>query len=464
MTMELLHGPTFAEMRDPTLLDTAFRTQTDALQVADPHHHLNLYNIRWHDVAGRVRPLVMPPAITGVEASIVVLDGGRFPSGSMKIGPAYAMLCEKEIRQGVRPGRSRIIGPSTGNFGIGTAFVSRLKGYEALIVMPAGMSRERYELIRAHGGTTDLTPGTESDVLRTLEHTRARYGSRSDCTVLGQFEDMANYRFHRYVTGQAIQDGLTELGLSRVDAFVSAPGSAGTLAAGDALRVRWPGVVIAAVEPKECSTLYDGGEGQHVIEGIGDQMVTLIHNIFATDLVVRVPGARTLQGMELLRTDPELMQAVTGIAEADARMLQGRFGPSGICNLLGAIRVARYLGLTSDQTVVTVATDSYDRYGSVSQALATQLGQEPQRSDYCAWHEAMLNSEQEVDVRSLREPGQHERLQQMKKSTWTQLGVASEYIDGMRDPAFWDEAYAQIPSLDSQWQELRCAPQAEPDT
>ncbi len=458
MTSGLLYGPTYAEMRDATLLETELRTQAAGLQVSAPHHFLNLYNIRWHDAAGRIDPLVIPKEISGVDAHIVVLDGGRFPSGSMKVGPAYAMLMEKEIRDGLRPGQARIIGPSTGNFGIGTAFVSRLKGYEARIVMPEGMSRERYELIRTHGGTTDLTPGTESDVLLTLEHTRERYGPRADCAILGQFEDMANYRFHRHVTGRAIQDGLAELGLAQADAFVSAPGSAGTLAAGDALRTQWPDVVIAAVEPQECSTLFDGSGGQHVIEGIGDQMVTLIHNVFATDLVVRVPGARTLHGMELLRTSLDRLMAVTGMHEKDARRLQGRFGPSGICNLLGAIRVAKYLGFTAAHTVVTIATDSYDRYGSVSQALAAELGREPNRNDLRAWHEAILNLEKEVDVLSLHDPGQHKRLHAMKKTAWTHLGVAPAYIDRMQDATFWEEAYVQIPALDQRWQELRAVP------
>ncbi len=458
MISDLLHGPTYAEMHEPTDLDETFRTRVAGLQVSNPHHHLNLFNICWHDASGRIDPLIIPKEITGIDANIVVLDGGRFPSGSMKVGPAYAMLMEKEIAYQLRPGQGQIIGPSTGNFGIGTAYVSRLKGYEARIVMPEGMSQERYALIRSHGGTTDLTPGTESDVLLTLEHTRERYSSRVDCHILGQFEDMANYRFHRHVTGKAIEDGIAELGLSRVDAFVSAPGSAGTLAAGDALRTIWSDIVVAAVEPMECSTLFDGSGGQHVIEGIGDQMVTLIHNVFTTDLVVRVPGARTLQGMELLRTAPDLMMAVTGIPEEDACKLQGRLGPSGICNLMGAIRVAQQLGLGEAHTVVTVATDNYDRYASVSRSLASQLGREPNQSDLSIWHEAILNLEQEVDVCSLHDPGQHERLHQMKKSTWTRLGVDPAYIDGMREASFWEEAYAEIPALDHQWQELRVAP------
>lgn len=453
---EWLWGPTYAEMRNPRMQDRTLRMKAAALH--EPLNPLNLYNLRWHDARGAMQPLLIPPAVSGVEASIVVLDGGTFPSGSMKVGPAYAILMEKEIRDGIRPGQVQIIGPSTGNFGIGTAYVSRLKGYGARIVMPAGMSRERYDLIRSLGGTTDLTPGTESDVAVTLERTRARYGRRPGYAVLAQFEDMANYRFHRHVTGQAVQDAIAALDRPRVDAFVSAPGSAGTLGAGDALRRQWPDVVVAAVEPAECSTLSDGSGGQHVIEGIGDRMVTLIHNIFATDMVICVPGRQTLQGMELLRAPLDLMTAVMGLEPAEAATLQGKFGPSGICNLLGAVKLARHLGYTAAHTIVTVATDNYDRYHSVSQALAGRLGQVPGYGHLQRWHEDILALDGEQDMLSLHEPGQHERLQTMKRETWTGLGVAPAYIDGMRDPQFWEDEYAQIPDLDEAWESLRTTP------
>lgn len=450
-------GPTYEEMRTPAVLDPALRRQAAALQAEDPFHPHNLYNIRWHDVQGRINPLVVPSALSGVEANIVVLDGGRFPSGSMKVGPAYAILMEREIHAGLRPEAVRVIGPSTGNFGIGTAYVSRLKGYEARIVMPEGMSAERYALIRAYGGLTDLTPGTESDVVLTLRHTQRTYGGRPDCWVLGQFEDMANYRFHRHVTAEAVRRAVRELGLDRVDAFVSAPGSAGTLAAGDGLRGSFPDLKVAAVEPRECSTLFDGGGGQHVIEGIGDQMVTLIHNVFATDLVVRVAGEMTLRGMELMCAAPRVMEEVCGVTATEFAPLRHRFGPSGICNLLGAIQVARHLGLTREHTVVTIATDSHDRYGSVRENLAARLGRTPQPEDLAQWHREIMALDGEADVLALDAPGQHERLHRMKKTTWSEFGKDPAYMERMRDPEFWDEEYARIPELDRRWQEIRTA-------
>ena len=131
----------------------------------------NLFNITWRGPDNQVRRVVLPKQLTGVEANIVVLIGRFFPSGSHKVGPAYATLMEGELAGEIEPGVSTIIGPSTGNFGIGVAYISRLKGYPAVVIMPEQMSAERYERIRQYGGRLDLTPGSESDVILVLERT-----------------------------------------------------------------------------------------------------------------------------------------------------------------------------------------------------------------------------------------------------------------------------------------------------
>ena len=102
---------------------------------------------------------MLPKELTGVQANIVVLVGRCFPSGSHKVGPAYSTLMEGELAGEIEPGVNTIIGPSTGNFGIGTAYVARLKGYSAVVIMPEQMSAERYQRIRQYGGELDLTPG-----------------------------------------------------------------------------------------------------------------------------------------------------------------------------------------------------------------------------------------------------------------------------------------------------------------
>ena len=137
MSSSLIPGPTYAEMRNPLLLPPSVRTAARAALHDDQSDWLNLFNINWKNTDSEVEHLVLPPELTGVEANIIVLSGRNFPSGSMKVGPAYATLAEAEVTEGLRPGDKRVIGPSTGNFGIGTAYVSKLKGYQAVVVMPA---------------------------------------------------------------------------------------------------------------------------------------------------------------------------------------------------------------------------------------------------------------------------------------------------------------------------------------
>ncbi|MCB0128876.1 MAG: pyridoxal-phosphate dependent enzyme, partial [Caldilineaceae bacterium] len=168
MTNVIVPGPTYAEMRNPLLLPPSLRDQATAAR-GDESNPRNLFNINWKETGDEVDKIVLPKALTGVQANIIVLSGRNFPSGSMKVGPAYATLAEEEAQRGLQPGAKSVIGPSTGNFGIGTAYIGMLKGYHAIVVMPDNMSQERYERIRGYEGALDLTPGTESDVILTLE-------------------------------------------------------------------------------------------------------------------------------------------------------------------------------------------------------------------------------------------------------------------------------------------------------
>ena len=154
-------GPMYAEMLHPEMLHAGANE-------LDP---INLFNITWRGPDQQVRHIVLPTELTGVQANIVVLVGRDFPSGSHKVGPAYATLMEGELAGEISPGVHTVIGPSTGNFGIGVAYVSHLKGYPAIVIMPEGMSKERYARIRQYGGQLDLTPGSESDGILVLERT-----------------------------------------------------------------------------------------------------------------------------------------------------------------------------------------------------------------------------------------------------------------------------------------------------
>ena len=229
------------------------------------------------------------------------------------------------------------------------------------------MSKERYERIRKYGGELELTPGSESDVILTLEKTHEMMKDARN-KALAQFELFPNYRFHRHVTGGSAMDAVKGVGNGRIAGFTSAPGSAGTIAAGDQIKAAFPEAKIAALEPYECSTLANGGRGQHRIEGIGDKMCTLIHNVLNTDFVILIKDEETVQGVKIFHDGAESLVRM-GVEREFALGLRELFGPSGICNVLGAIKLAKYLRLGPGDNVVTVATDGFDRYHSVLEDL-----------------------------------------------------------------------------------------------
>ncbi|MDE0071183.1 MAG: pyridoxal-phosphate dependent enzyme [Caldilineaceae bacterium] len=458
MNRSIVPGPTYAEMRDPALLPAELRKRASDALTEEELAPVNLFNICWKTGGSEVERIVLPKELTGVQANIIVLSGRNFPSGSMKVGPAYTTLAEAEALDGLRPGDRSIIGPSTGNFGIGTAYVSALKGYQAIVVMPDTMSQERYERIRKYGGELDLTPGTESDVILTLERTHNEYVSKPDrYFVLAQFELMPNYRFHRHVTGDAAARAAADVGNGRVAAFVSAPGSAGTLAAGDYLKSLYPDAKIVALEPRQCSTLFDGGQGQHRIEGIGDKMVTLIHNVFNTDLLMLVNDEETVQGMEAVQSGTEVLAERLGVDPMEAQALRGKFGPSCICNIIGAVKTAKYLGLGPQDNVVTVATDSYDRYPSVSNELYDRHGGRPDEDTLEMWAKAAFLGASLGETIDLNRPGEKTRLQNMKRDLWTRFGYSSADVDRMASQAYWDEEFGKIEAIDPAIAEIRGA-------
>ncbi len=439
-------GPTYHEMLHPEILPEPVRRQAAAAS-ANELDPANLFNITWRRPDGAVRCVELPRELTGVEANILVLEGRWFPSGSHKVGPAYSTLVEGELAGEIQPGASRIIGPSTGNFGIGTAYVSKLKGYPAIVIMPEGMSAERYARIRQYGGDLDLTPGSESDVILVLERTEA-YKKDPRNKILAQFELLPNYRFHRYVTGRSALEAAREHGNRRIAAFVSAPGSAGTLAAGDEIKARFPDAVVCALEPKECSTLFNCGRGTHRIEGIGDKMVTLIHNVLTTDYVGLIHDDDCVMGLELLERQRPHVERMLGLPAGAWSGLAGLFGVSGICNVLGAIRMARFLHLGRGDNVVTIATDGFDRYPSVLANLEERVGPLTD-SLFDQWFHTIFRQWSADEILDVRPPEQKQRLFAAKEEVWTPFGYSKPYLERMKSQSFWDAEFDKIREIDS---------------
>ena len=446
MATVLTPGPTYAEMRHPSTLPAALRRRAVERARSNELDPLNLFNITWRNREDRVRHVVLPRELTGVAANIVVLLARDFPSGSHKVGPAYATLMEGELAGEIRPGENTIIGPSTGNFGIGTAYIAHLMGYRCVVIMPDRMSTERYERIRRYDGELDLTPGTESDVILVLE--RTEHFKRDPMNkVLAQFELLPNYRFHRSVTGDAALEAARGVGDGRIAAFVSAPGSAGTLAAGDEIKARFPDCVVTAVEPEECATLTNNGRGTHRIEGIGDKMVTLIHNVLNTDYVTRVHDDDCVAGLKVLEHGRRILERKLRLSDGALEPLAGWFGISSVCNILGAIKTAKLLQLKAEQNVVTIATDGFDRYPSVLQDLERRRGPITDAT-LAEWYDRIFRGATAGETLDVRSGVEKERLFRQKREVWTKFGYSDAYLERMKSQGFWDEEYAKIEQID----------------
>lgn len=451
-TSNLVFGPTFAEMRDPSSLPAPLRERALAAREQDPLHPINLYNIGWK-AGGKLDYAVLPKALTGTDAPIAVMSGRRFPTGSHKVGPAYSCLVEKQLLGEMEPGRHAAIWPSTGNYGIGGAWVGPRMGYRSIVVLPEEMSAERFERIRGYGAEVIATAGCESNVKEIFDKVRELRRDPAN-RVLEQFSELGNYRFHYEVTGNAAAEVARELGYPKVAAFVSAMGSAGTIAAGDKLKQLFD-TRIVGLEPLQCPTLTSVGFGAHRIEGIGDKHVTWIHNVLNMDLLFCVDDQDCLDGLQLVQEGAEALEAegVQGV-----RALVDLFGVSGICNVLGAVKAARFWGLGPKDLVITVATDSFDRYPSVLRRLEAERGRLTREEALRRLERIFRGARDDHFLEGTREV--RRRWHNQKYFTWVeQQGKGVEELRAQESRDFWIGEQQKVEELD---RAIRAARQAAP--
>ena len=439
----MVTGPTFEEMLHPQKIDPAVRAEAVRALDADPLSPLNLYNITWRDPHNEVYHLVLPKALTGVDAEIVLIYGGGFPSGSHKVGAAYSVLLEMQLLGEVDPAVHTLVWPSTGNYGIGGAFIGCRMEYDSIVVLPEEMSQERFDRITSYGARIIRTAGSESNVKEIYDEVKRLRASDPDIRILNQFEVMGNYRFHYHVTGNTIIELGAELerrgvGKGKVSAYVSAMGSAGTIAAGDRLKQVWPDHKIVGLEPIQCPTLYNNGYGAHEIQGIGDKHVTWIHNVLNMDALMAIDDMDCLNGLRVLSED-EGRRTLTdrfGLDQAFVGRLANLLGISGVCNIIGAIKTAKFYDMTADDVIVTVATDAMERYGSVMANMREAQGPLDEAGAAAivdgVFHRAGVDWVQEGS----REARQ--RWHNLKYYTWVeQQGKSVAQLDAQRDPAWW---------------------------
>jgi cysteine synthase len=217
------------------------------------------------------------------------------PGGSVKdrIGVAMIEAAEREGR--IAPGRTTIVEATSGNTGIALAFVCAAKGYELVLTLPQGMSREREGLLRLYGARVELTESL-GGMHEAVAAARAM-ASRDDVFLPDQFSNPANPEIHRRTTGPEIWEAMD----GHVDALVAGVGTGGTITgAGEALKARNPGCRVIAVEPASSPVLSGGRPGPHKIQGIGAGFVPAVLNRTLLDEVIAVDDEDAIETARLL--------------------------------------------------------------------------------------------------------------------------------------------------------------------
>ena len=399
--------------------------------------------------------VVLGPEVTGVDAKIVVALGNRFPMvAAHKVLAAYGCLVPRLLSGKFDPERHRAVWPSTGNYCRGGVAISRIMGCRSVAVLPEGMSVERFNwLERWVSEPSDIhrTPGTESNVKEIYDACHA-LSKDSENVILNQFSEFGNYIIHRAVTGPAMQrifDHLNSSGNLRARAFVSASGSAGTLAAGDHLKAQL-GTDTCVVEASECPTLLLNGYGEHNIQGIGDKHVPLIHNVMGTDFVIGVSDAASDEINLVFNTT--VGRGYLGQRKGASQETQAQFGNLGlsaVANVVGAVKYAKYMRLGADDVVLTVATDGGEMYGS--EIAIAEKKYHGGRFDELAAAEAfgryMLGAGTDDMIEMNRRD--RERVFNLGYYTWVeQQGINLADFDARRDQAFWDDLMQLVPIWD----------------
>ncbi len=457
----LITGPTFEEMLHPGKIAPRIRKQALAAATADPLDPINLYNITWRSPVGKTYAYVVPKALTGVDAPIVVLYSKDLPTGSHKVGAAYSVLIDKELFGEVDPSIHTLVWPSTGNYGIGGGYVGCRMGFDSIVILPAGMSKERFERIQSFGARIIATPGCESSVKEIYDKCKELKAQDPErIRILNQFEVFGNYRFHYYVTGNTIVELAAELaaqgiGKGRVAAFCSAMGSGGTIAAGDRLKQVWPEHRIVGLEPIQCPTLFNNGYGDHDIQGIGDKHVTWIHNVYNMDALMCLDDVECKKGLQLLTEEPGWrVLADAGVSQEDIQLMSTTFGISGVCNVLGAIKTAKFYGLGKDDVVVTILTDAVDRYHSVMAQMTATYGKMGKVEAQVRLESIFHGQRLDWILEGTREA--RARWHNLKYYTWVeQQGKTVAELNAQRHQEYWLAEQARIAEIDARLTAVR---------
>ncbi|MCY3877890.1 MAG: pyridoxal-phosphate dependent enzyme [Rhodobacteraceae bacterium] len=421
----------------------------------------NLYRLHWHNGTDRrsladvPAHIVLPEALTGVSARIVVALGDRFPMiRAHKVLAAYGCLLPHLLSGALDVTRHRVVWPSTGNYCRGGVAIGRLLGCRSAAVLPEGMSQERFDWLESWIADPDeiiRTPGTESNVKEIYDacHLLAEEPGN---LILNQFAECGNYVTHRSVTGPALQRVFEHLDVNgglRPRAVVAAAGSAGTLAAADHLKAALD-TDTGVVEAVECPTLLYAGYGEHNIQGIGDKHVSLIHNVMASDFIIGVSD-RASDGLNLLFNTAVGRRYLSDRKGVGQELIAGlgSLGLSSIANVIGAIKYARYMQLDENDAVLTVATDGADMYRTeMNRTGRDRFGGEFSEVTAAETYGRYILGAAIDHVQELNR-FDRERIFNLGYFTWVeQQGISLADFDRRRSQAFWNGLSDLVPVWD----------------
>lgn len=260
------------------------------------------------------------------------------PGGSVKDRIALAMIEQAEKEGKIKPGDT-IVEPTSGNTGIGLAFVCAAKGYKAVFTMPETMSMERRNLLKAYGAELVLTPGAEAmkGAIKKAKELKETHGYFEP----QQFENPANPKVHELTTGPELVEQFEG---RNIDAFLAGVGTGGTLSgAGKVLKGKYPDIQIVAIEPEDSPVLSGGEPGPHKLQGLGAGFVPGTLNTEIYDEIIKVGNE---VAMETSRRVAKEEGILGGISSGAA--------------IYAAIQKAKELG--KGKTVVTVLPSNGERY------------------------------------------------------------------------------------------------------
>lgn len=275
----------------------------------------------------------------GLKARVLVKLESFNPGGSVKDRPALAMVAAAEAAGALRPGAT-IIEPTSGNTGIGLAWVATVKGYKLVLTMPETMSLERRNLLKALGATLVLTPGAEgmNGAIRRAEELRA---STPGSVILQQFENPANPQAHERTTAREIWDDTD----GRVDIFVAGVGTGGTLSGtARGLKAKNPAIRAVAVEPATSAVISGRQPGPHKLQGIGAGFIPRNYDSTVVDEVMTI-------------TDDEAIGASRALSRTEGVLA----GISSGAALSAALKLAK-CPENEGKTIVALLPDTGERY------------------------------------------------------------------------------------------------------